>query len=133
LWRGASGRQAARRADFRVAEEQVHAPACRVDAHDVAVARQRERTADRRLRRNMADADAVNHEGMKFVSITQLSGITGGAASCPFAPQANQGISELYRRQHEQREAKQRSKPQPVNTEYAKGSMEWLEMQNKKG
>jgi len=42
--------------DFRVAEEHVHAPACRVDAHDVAVAQQRERAADRRLRRDMADA-----------------------------------------------------------------------------
>jgi len=48
-------------------------------------------------------------------------------------PFSNQGIFELYRRQHEQREAEQRSKPQPVKTEYAKGSMEWLEMQKKKG
>src|SRR5215472_9039316 len=45
--------------DFRVAEEQVHASAWRVDAHDVAVAQQRERAADRRLRRDMADADAT--------------------------------------------------------------------------
>src|SRR5215475_5740875 len=44
-------------------------------------------------------------------------------------PFRGQGIFELYRSQHEQREA---SKPQPVKTEYAKGSMEWFEAQKKK-
>src|SRR5262249_43673883 len=43
----------------------------------------------------------------------------------------SQGLFELYRREHEQREA-QRSKPQPVKREPQRGSMEWFEAQNKK-
>ena len=35
---------------------------------------------------------------------------------------------ELYRRQAE--EAKQRRKPQPIQTQWAKGSLEWLAEQN---
>jgi len=42
----------------------------------------------------------------------------------------SQGLFELYRREHEQREA-QRSKPQPVKREPQRGSMEWFEAQKK--
>jgi hypothetical protein len=45
---------------------------------------------------------------------------------------SNRGIFELYRRQHEQREAEQHSKPRPAKTEHAKGAMEWFEAQKKK-
>src|SRR5215469_18327195 len=49
--RGAPQRTA--RCQFALAGDQVHAPVCDVDAHPVAVADQRERAADRRLRRYM--------------------------------------------------------------------------------
>jgi predicted phage terminase large subunit-like protein len=46
-------------------------------------------------------------------------------------PFPGQGIFEYYRRLAE--EAEQRRKPQPVETQSAKGSMEWLAAQNKVG
>lgn len=46
-------------------------------------------------------------------------------------PFPGQGVFEYYRRKAEQ--TQQRRKPQPVQTEWAKGSMEWLAAQNKAG
>jgi len=43
-----------------------------------------------------------------------------------------QGIFELYRHQHEQREAERRNKLQPTRNEPQPGSMEWFEAQKKK-
>jgi len=45
---------------------------------------------------------------------------------------SNQGIFELYRHQHERREAEQRKKLQPTRNEPQPGSMEWFEAQKKK-
>ena len=47
-------------------------------------------------------------------------------------PMKGAGMFERLRHEHEQRQAEQRSKLQPVKTEYAKGSMEWLEAQKNK-
>jgi len=44
-------------------------------------------------------------------------------------PFPGQGIFEYYRQEAEKLE--QRRKPQPVQTQYAKGSMEWLAEQQK--
>jgi predicted phage terminase large subunit-like protein len=44
----------------------------------------------------------------------------------------SQGLFELYRRRHEQREAERRSKSQPAKTLPQPGSMEWFEAQKKK-
>ncbi|HJZ14272.1 MAG TPA: hypothetical protein VJ251_02290, partial [Stellaceae bacterium] len=46
-------------------------------------------------------------------------------------PMESAGIFELYRRQAEA--AEQRNKPQPNPTVYAPGSVEWFEAQKKKG
>ena len=46
-------------------------------------------------------------------------------------PMESEGIFELYRQYAE--EAKQRDKPQPTKTVYARGSMEWLAEQKKSG
>src|SRR5215469_14379314 len=46
-----------------LSDEEVHAPVGDVDAHPVAIAHQRERAADRRLRRYVADADAAGRTG----------------------------------------------------------------------
>ena len=46
-------------------------------------------------------------------------------------PMKSEGIYELYRRQAEA--AEQRNKPQPNPTVYAPGSVEWFEAQKKKG
>ena len=54
-----------------------------------------------------------------------------GALEMLNPPMSNWGIFELYRQRAEA--ADEHNKPQPVKTEYAKGLMEWLEMQKKKG
>ena len=46
-------------------------------------------------------------------------------------PMKSEGIYELYRRNAEA--AEQRDKPQPTKTVYARGSMEWLAEQKKSG
>ena len=46
-------------------------------------------------------------------------------------PMESAGIFELYRRQAET--AEQRDKPQPTKIVYARGSMEWLAEQKKSG
>jgi len=46
-------------------------------------------------------------------------------------PFPGQNVYEYYRREAEA--AEQRRKPQPVKTEWAKGSMEWLAEQKKSG
>src|SRR6516162_250791 len=51
------------RVQLALSGDQIHTPVGDVDAHSVAVAYERERAADCRLRRHMADADAAGGTG----------------------------------------------------------------------